>query len=395
MRIGWIFKIESVMIPAFLDAIAGPAWVRGLLPVLNRFGQTFSGSIAADAVQRAPRKRTLVAFCTLGDAVLMAGIGWMWVLGGHAARAWMPFVFLTMYVSFFAIHGVTNLAVNTLQGKLIRPERRGRLIALSDPVGVAAALLFAPPLMTAWLARPDGGFDRIFLFAGGAFAAAAVAMLVVREPADPRPTGAGRGGWNVIETMRVLREDARFRRFAVIVALVSTMQMLFPHYQALGRERLGAAPTGLMGWAVAQNLGTGAFSLLVGPLADRWGNRLTLRVALFGAAVSPLLAVLFTRLGDWGVAAYPGVFFSMGMAPLVFKTLNNYTLEIAPPDRAARYLSSVQICLAVPFVFSPVVGAAIDAWGFEPVFLSGAAVMAIAAVGTWRLAEPRHDSAAA
>ena len=30
IRVGWIFKTESVIIPAFLDSIAGPGWVRGI-----------------------------------------------------------------------------------------------------------------------------------------------------------------------------------------------------------------------------------------------------------------------------------------------------------------------------------------------------------------------------
>jgi hypothetical protein len=41
MRIGWIFKTESVIIPHVLDVISGnAAWARGFLPVLNRLGQS-------------------------------------------------------------------------------------------------------------------------------------------------------------------------------------------------------------------------------------------------------------------------------------------------------------------------------------------------------------------
>ncbi|HID75426.1 MAG TPA: hypothetical protein EYP56_05445, partial [Planctomycetaceae bacterium] len=39
-RIGWVFKTESVIMPAFVDLVAGPGWVRGCLPVLNRLGQS-------------------------------------------------------------------------------------------------------------------------------------------------------------------------------------------------------------------------------------------------------------------------------------------------------------------------------------------------------------------
>ena len=38
VRIGWVFKTESVIIPAFLDSVSGAGWMRGLLPVLSRTG---------------------------------------------------------------------------------------------------------------------------------------------------------------------------------------------------------------------------------------------------------------------------------------------------------------------------------------------------------------------
>ena len=51
IRVGWIFKTESVIIPAFLDSIAGPAWVRGMAPVLNRFGQGLPGFLLSARLQ--------------------------------------------------------------------------------------------------------------------------------------------------------------------------------------------------------------------------------------------------------------------------------------------------------------------------------------------------------
>ena len=41
MRTGWIFKTESVIMPAVLDVLSGNSDVlRGWLPFLNRFGQS-------------------------------------------------------------------------------------------------------------------------------------------------------------------------------------------------------------------------------------------------------------------------------------------------------------------------------------------------------------------
>ena len=36
MRTGWIFKTESIVIPAIMDMLSGEAWLRGCLPMLNR-----------------------------------------------------------------------------------------------------------------------------------------------------------------------------------------------------------------------------------------------------------------------------------------------------------------------------------------------------------------------
>jgi MFS family permease len=52
-------------------------------------------------------------------------------------------------------------------------------------------------------------------------------------------------------------------------------------------------------------------------------------------------------------------------------------------------VSVVGAALAAPFVLSPAVGWAIDAVGFRPVFVAGAAVIAAGALVAARLPEPR------
>jgi len=39
VRVGWLFKTETVIMPAVLDAVVDSGTLRGLLPVLNRGGQ--------------------------------------------------------------------------------------------------------------------------------------------------------------------------------------------------------------------------------------------------------------------------------------------------------------------------------------------------------------------
>jgi hypothetical protein len=86
------------------------------------------------------------------------------------------------------------------------------------------------------------------------------------------------------------------------------------------------------------------------------------------------------------------VFLPVGLTPLAMKTLTNYTLEIAPPEDHPRYLNTVNLVLALPYIFSPVVGWLADVTSFELVFLAGSALILGGAVWTFRLEEPRHRS---
>jgi hypothetical protein len=171
--------------------------------------------------------------------------------------------------------------------------------------------------------------------------------------------------------------------------------VLFPHYQALAREVLGLRGANLMIWVVVQNASVGGFGLLLGWVVHRWGERLALRLTIFAGALAPLTALAVALLErDDGAEWYWLVFIPLGMTPLALKAMVGYTLEIAPEHAHPQYLSTLSLCLAVPFCFSPLVGWCVDEFGFEPVFAGGAGVIATAGLLTLRLVEPRHEHAA-
>ena len=82
---------------------------------------------------------------------------------------------------------------------------------------------------------------------------------------------------------------------------------------------------------------------------------------------------------------------ALGLNPISLKIFTNYALELAPgPAEHPRYVSIVGAALAAPFVFSPLIGLAIDVVGFRPVFGLGAAAIAAGAVVGAGLPEPRR-----
>jgi hypothetical protein len=78
------------------------------------------------------------------------------------------------------------------------------------------------------------------------------------------------------------------------------------------------------------------------------------------------------------------------MTPVVLRTLQNYTLEVAAPEDHAVYLSTLSLCMAVPMFLSPLAGYFIDRLGFEPVFLTIAGLIMASWLLTFRLQEPRR-----
>lgn len=393
VRIGWVFKTESVIIPAFLDSIAGAAWIRGTLPVMNRLGQSLPPFFLSRRIKLVARKKWVLLLSSLGMAapflLLSAGLYWL----GAEPPSWSPLAFLVLYTLFFSSTGIHVLAVGTLQGKLVRADRRGRLLAWATMGGALPAIVFAWWLLPGWLALGHIGWARIFAFTGASFLISSLAALWVREQRDDwREPAASmwrqlEGGWEI------LKRDADYRRLVVASALFTTSMILIPHYQALARDRLDLAGGDLMFWVVAQTLSVGTASVFMGPMADRYGNRLTLRVITFCAACVPCIALLLSRLDPaLGGNLYSLVFISMGCIPIGFRLTANYILELAPESEHARYLSLAQICNAAVVLSSPIFGLMVDVLGYEPVFLTVTALILTAGGLTFGLAEPRDQS---
>ncbi|UCE86825.1 MAG: MFS transporter, partial [Deltaproteobacteria bacterium] len=384
-RVGWIFKTETVIMPAFLDSVAGAGWLRGMLPVLNRAGQSIPPFLLARRLGLAPTKKRIFVMTLFGQALPFLILAVAVTQGGAHPRPWLAPAFLALYAVYFAFIGVSQLAMGTLQGKLIRPERRGRLLSVSTAGGAIAAVPCAWWLMPAWLADPNG-WSFIFGMTGGCLAVSALVALALREPAEPHPDASAGLRHALRHAARILREDRNFRRLVSIAALFGASLLIFPHYQALGRERLGLGGSDLMVWVVVQNVAIGVASLWVGPFADRRGNRLTLRLVLLGAALVPVLAIALAHLDpSAGRRSFWLLFVALGVLPMVLRLLTNYTLEIAAPVDHPRYLSTLQICSSTPFLLSPLFGLLIDLTSFELVFLSTAALTALGAALTFTL----------
>lgn len=395
LRIGWIFKTETVIMPDFVDAIAGAGWVRGLLPVLNRVGQSLPPLCFAENIQQSSSKTRALLWITLLMAVPFLLLGGIWAALSDQRQPWLPPLFLVLYFLFFALNGLNQQAFGTAQGKLIRAVRRGRLMGMSGLIGSVSAVVAALWLLPGWLRMPNNaGYAPIFLFNGGMYLVGALALLLAREPRDPQQAGSRASVWRqFVDAWRLFRADAGFRRAAWVAMCFISALLLFPHYQWLGREQLGATNADLLPWVVAQNLSLGVFSPLLGRVADRRGNRLAVRIAVFLSALTPLVALwLASRRGEDSRTCYALTFALLGLCPLTIRTIQNYVLELANESQHSLYLSTMTVCLAAPFVLSPLVGWLVDTFPYQWTFAAISAVIALGGLLTFRMPEPRHKT---
>lgn len=397
MRTGWIFKTESVIMPAVLESLAHSAgmpatqaaWMMGCLPLLNRFGQSIPPLLVARRIKIAPLKSRAFIGTTTSMTLMFAGITSIWLLGidRYLSAAW---IYLLLYGLFFTAVGINQLAYNTLQGKLIRANRRGRLITIADVLGVTAAVTCALLLLRRWLHADHADYQWIFGFSTCLFGAASLmAWQLVEQPDNhEEPARPLRqlfdGAW------RTLREDPNFRRLAAVSALFTTSLLLFPFYQSAAHDDLDLDLTVLLWFVVAQNIGTGAFSIVTGPIADWFGNRRALSIVTLLICAAPLLAAVLISYPEIGKHWYYAVFVLIGLTPVAQKTFNNYTLEIAPASEHPRYLSTQNLCMALPLFFSPLSGYLVGLVGFFWVSLVITGLLFTGWLLSFTLLEPRH-----
>ena len=173
LRVGWIFKTESIIMPAILDSIGGSGWLRGCLPMLNRLGQSVPPILLSDSVRYTALKKRLLGASSLlmGSSFLL--LAFTWYLLDGASPAWLPYWFLAVYGFFWFCVGIHNLSFSLLNGKLVAVTSRGKLMLIATTIGSAVAVACAWFLMRRWLSGEDANFLWMFLFTGAAFVLAA------------------------------------------------------------------------------------------------------------------------------------------------------------------------------------------------------------------------------
>ncbi|GAB4138726.1 MAG: hypothetical protein Kow0040_26300 [Thermogutta sp.] len=390
-RVGWLFKTESVVIPGFLDYLAGPGagWLRGFLPVLSRVGQGAFPLLFAHRLERSRHASLLLGVATMllvGPMLFFSALA----LLGKSTPGGAALAFLGAYFVFSCLYGVYQLAFGVVQGRLVPPDRRGRLLSLSTFWGTVPAVLMAIWLLPGRLDIADPRYDEVF-FAGGFFLGLSSLVCFAL------PRGAARG-LQATESpprhgvWRLLRNRGPLRWLLASTLAYSVALILIPHYQAFARDHLQLGNAQRGGWIITQSVSVGLFSVLVGWLADRRGNRATLCGLILVSALSPIWAGALPLMPEgWAAKVFWITFVTLGLTTLVPRVAGNFALELVSPEEYSQATAIVQMGYTLPLAASPLVGWVIDRVGFEPVCWSASAVIVLSAGLLLFVPEPRVE----
>jgi hypothetical protein len=387
MRMGWIFKTESVVMPGFIDIYTGSAVIRGWLPLISRLGRSVPQLIIAHHLAKMPRKKSVFILASFGTMIPWLGLALILKFLPASPNA-MVGIFLTLYTLHWFVFGCHTLAGGTLQGKLIRADLRGRLLAYSNITGCTLAIVAAALVMTRWLSDGNANYGAIFGATGLFFGLAAGVSLYFKEPPSPPPQEIQPFTKFLSSGLLLLRYDRDFRRFVVVILLYVSSWPLFPHYTVFGKRTLGLVPADFVTLVIAQNTVSALASWVMGNLADRRGNRLAMRILIFITACVPLLAIGISRLPSGG-RLYWLIFACLGLTPVSNRIITNYTLEISPEAKHPQYLAVMSLLQALPLFASPFLGWLIEKFAFEPIFIGCAGLVFCGMLLTFRLVEPR------
>lgn len=342
-------SMTAAFLSVFALALGGDAIYIGLLSAVPMMLWTAALLPAGLLCQRHIKKRkAIVVGASLISRMLWLPIILIALLAGPSSTALallMIFVVLSTFAGAFFTPAWASLV-----GDLVPEHIRGRYFSRRNAAITAASL--SGMLAAGWMLDAFGkhnplGFAVVFSI-GLAFGLLATALF----SRIPNPPAAPVHEWHA----RVIREtwsDTRFRTFLVLFGLWQFgVMMSAPFFNVFLVKTLNAdyiwvsilaVVAGLAGMAVLR--GWGVFS-------DRFGHRVMIVIAAFGAV--PAVALWIFATDVWflvPVEIFSGVIWAgFGLAHY------NYMLEISPRQSRAVYVAMFSVVLGLASILGPIAG---------------------------------------
>lgn len=319
--------------------VAAPVYLIGFLVPIRESGSMLPQLFIAAFVRRLAVRKWVWVLGSVIQSLAIIGIGLVAFTLQGAAAGWS---IIGLLVVFSLARGLCSVAHKDVLGKTIPKTRRGRLNGFSASVSGLIALAVG----VLFLLLPDGEGTPLFyalLLAGAGVLWLLAAGLFARVQ---EYRGATEGGGNAFEeavkSLNLLRDDAPFRNFVIVRALLLCSALTAPYFilLATGQSEAGVATLGL--FIIANGLASSLSAPFWGRMSDVSSKRVMVRAALITAGLGIAMFVIETLLpvlttGGW---IYPLAFFVLGIAHSGVRLgRKTYVVDMAGGNKRTDYVA--------------------------------------------------------
>jgi len=346
----------KLVIPWLFGALGVPATLTGFLVPIREAGVLLPQLAVAAAVRRlAVRKGVWLLGAVLSALSLFGMALAALTLQGLAAGG----VILLMLVVFSLARGLCSVSAKDVLGKTVSKSRRGALMGWS--ASLSGLLVLLTGLWLGLIDKDQAGFGVFagLLGVGGLLwiLASFVFAAIKEQP------GATEGGGNALavalQQLRLLSDDAPFRRFVLARSLLLAVALAPPFYVLIAQANAEAGLLGLGALIIANGLAASLSAPFWGYLGDR-SSRLVMAGAAIGAGVLGIFTFLAVTLG-WAWATG-----ELGMAA-IFLLLNVmhggvrlgrkvYLVDMASGENRAAYVAVSNTVIGVLMLVGGLIG---------------------------------------
>jgi Na+/melibiose symporter-like transporter len=387
--LGIAFFSTQTILPAFLDHCGASPATLGALTGLSSLLILGPGLLTVGVLQRLKHVRYWLFWVALIERLFLLPLAFLAPLWGTTHPSWLIIATFIGFCGHSLAMGFNIPAYWTAIGKTIPLHWRGRLF------GIAGGIAGVCTLGTEWLLRHvvlgsgfPGGYGLGFGIGFAILTVTIIPFLFLREP-DGRASESEKGEsaparLDFARLLAVWQADSQFRQLSYSQVVFALTQVASPFLALFAARRFGATNTDLALYTAVSIFAGSVAALLIGWLADRWGNRPMVALACVAAAGGFLFALLAPSGGAFAV-----VFVLWALATAgVDLAASNLMMELAgEPSQIPLYSALYNIVRAIPRMVAPWLGGvAVGLVGYGPLM----GVATIAALGSLVLLQAKR-----
>lgn len=364
----------KAVLPFLLAAGGAPAFLTGLLVPIRESGSLLPQAALAPLVQRIQRRRLAWSGGSIGQAAAIVGMA----VAAAFADGWALGLGIVGCLAVFALaRSVSSIAFKDVMGRAVPKGSRGRVTGRATSAAGAIALTLGVGLRL--IGDQSGRGVFVALLCGAALAWTLAALLFAGVEEEPE-TDQATQEVPPSRPWRLLREDARFRRFVVARTLLLASALSPPYLVALAVQETQSSLGSLGPFVIASGVAALLGGRVWGDRADRSSRRVMASAA--GLAAALIAAFLLLRLAEPLRTALPLYVASHFLLNLIHAGArvgrSTYVVDFAEGDLRTIYVGASNTAMGVLLL---VVGAIVGAVASVSTVLGLVVLVAIGVAG--------------